>query len=137
MPDHESQPERARLEDPGDSGSDGFTPPEPPGTADAVTQLLDEFTHETQPQPLLDATNLRGQVALVTGGSSGIGRAVALEMAQCGAHVAFCFKELGMMVTVNQRLDFDQIEIIASEFDFEAEREAEYSPESVIAPTAM
>jgi translation initiation factor IF-2 len=45
--------------------------------------------------------------------------------------VAFCFKELGMMVTVNQRLDFDQIEIIASEFDFEAVREAEYSPESV------
>jgi translation initiation factor IF-2 len=45
--------------------------------------------------------------------------------------VSFCFKELGMMVTVNQRLDFDQIEIIASEFDFEAVREAEYSPESV------
>ena len=45
--------------------------------------------------------------------------------------VTFCFKELGMMVTVNQRLDFDQIEIIASEFDFEAEREEEYSPEAV------
>ncbi|HET6921829.1 MAG TPA: translation initiation factor IF-2 N-terminal domain-containing protein, partial [Anaeromyxobacteraceae bacterium] len=26
--------------------------------------------------------------------------------------VSFCFKELGMMVTVNQRLDFDQIELI-------------------------
>ncbi len=46
--------------------------------------------------------------------------------------VTFCFKELGMMVTVNQRLDFDQIEIIASEFDFEAVREEEYSPETVM-----
>ncbi len=45
--------------------------------------------------------------------------------------VTFCFKELGMMVTVNQRLDFDQIEIIASEFDFEAVREEEYSPEAI------
>ena len=42
--------------------------------------------------------------------------------------VGFCFKELRMMVTVNQRLDFDQIEIIASEFDYEAVLEEEYSP---------
>ena len=34
--------------------------------------------------------------------------------------VAFAFKELGLMVTVNQRLDFDQIELIASEFGFQA-----------------
>ena len=29
--------------------------------------------------------------------------------------VTFAFKELGLMVTVNQRLDFDQIELISSE----------------------
>jgi translation initiation factor IF-2 len=40
--------------------------------------------------------------------------------------VSFCFKNLGQMVTVNQRLDFDQIELIASEFDYEAVREEEY-----------
>ncbi|HET9066816.1 MAG TPA: translation initiation factor IF-2 [Gemmatimonadales bacterium] len=40
--------------------------------------------------------------------------------------VAFAFKELGLMVTVNQRLDFDQIELIAGEFEFEALREQEY-----------
>ncbi len=38
--------------------------------------------------------------------------------------VAFAFKELGLMVTVNQRLDFDQIELIASAFGFEAVKEA-------------
>ena len=43
--------------------------------------------------------------------------------------VQFAFKELGLMVTVNQRLDFDQIELIASEFGFEAVKEAEYQAE--------
>ena len=43
--------------------------------------------------------------------------------------VQFAFKELGLMVTVNQRLDFDQIELIASQFGFEALREDEYSAE--------
>ncbi|MEE8135531.1 MAG: translation initiation factor IF-2, partial [Gemmatimonadales bacterium] len=42
--------------------------------------------------------------------------------------VTFCFKELGMMVTVNQRLDFDQIDLIAGEFGFNAVREEEYVP---------
>ena len=41
--------------------------------------------------------------------------------------VAFAFKNLGLMVTINQRLDFDQIELIAGEFGFEAVREQEYS----------
>ena len=42
--------------------------------------------------------------------------------------VSFCFKELGMMVTVNQRLDFDQIDLIAGAFGFNAIREEEYVP---------
>src|SRR2546430_5500596 len=40
--------------------------------------------------------------------------------------VAFTFKELGQMVTINQRLDFDMIELIASAFNFHAVREEEY-----------
>ncbi len=46
--------------------------------------------------------------------------------------VEFAFKELGLMVTVNQRLDFDQIELIASEFGFEAVREQEYQAEVTV-----
>ena len=40
--------------------------------------------------------------------------------------IGFAFKNLGLMVTINQRLDFDQIELIASEFGFQAVREEEY-----------
>ncbi|MGH7524948.1 MAG: translation initiation factor IF-2 [Gemmatimonadales bacterium] len=50
--------------------------------------------------------------------------------------VAFAFKELGLMVTVNQRLDFDQIELIASEFGFQAVKEQEYHAEVEPEPTA-
>jgi translation initiation factor IF-2 len=46
--------------------------------------------------------------------------------------VTFCFKELGLMVTVNQRLDFDQIDLIAGAFGFQAAREEEYVPSDSI-----
>jgi translation initiation factor IF-2 len=45
--------------------------------------------------------------------------------------VGFAFKNLGLMITVNQRLDFDQIELIAGEFGFQAVREDEYQAEDV------
>ncbi len=45
--------------------------------------------------------------------------------------VGFAFKNLGLMITVNQRLDFDQIEIVAGEFGFQAVREDEYQAEDV------
>src|SRR5881296_3664980 len=44
--------------------------------------------------------------------------------------VSFAFKELGQMVTINQRLDFDMIELIASAFGFQAVREEEYVAEA-------
>ncbi len=46
--------------------------------------------------------------------------------------VTFCFKELGLMVTVNQRLDFDQIDLIAGEFGYNAMRDEEYAPAAVL-----
>jgi translation initiation factor IF-2 len=44
--------------------------------------------------------------------------------------VGFAFKNLGLMVTINQRLDFDQIELIAGEFGFQAVREDEYNADT-------
>ena len=71
----------------------------------AVEALLDEVGAETQPQALFDGASLRGQVAIVSGGSSGIGRAVALELARCGCHVAFCFLDTGS----EARLDAQEV----------------------------
>jgi len=43
------------------------------------------------------------------------------------AIIGAAFKNLGLMVTINQRLDFDQIELLLEEFGFTAEREEEYA----------
>ena len=40
--------------------------------------------------------------------------------------IGSAFKSLGLMVTINQRLDFDQIEMLLDEFNFTAVREQEY-----------
>ncbi|MDT8340194.1 MAG: translation initiation factor IF-2 [Longimicrobiales bacterium] len=42
------------------------------------------------------------------------------------AIVGSAFKNLGLMVTINQRLDFDQIELLLDEFGYTAVREEEY-----------
>ena len=65
--------------------------PLPETATDVVEALFDEVTTESQPQPVLHVENLSGKVAIVSGGSSGIGRAVALELALCGTHIAFCY----------------------------------------------
>jgi translation initiation factor IF-2 len=41
--------------------------------------------------------------------------------------VGAAFKNLGLMITINQRLDFDQIELLLDEFNYKAVREEEYT----------
>jgi len=43
--------------------------------------------------------------------------------------IGSAFKNMGMMVTINQRLDFDQIELLCEEFDFTAVLEEDYAAE--------
>jgi SDR family mycofactocin-dependent oxidoreductase len=45
---------------------------------------------QTQGQPARNAKILSGQVAIVTGGARGIGRAIAIRLAKEGANVAIC-----------------------------------------------
>ncbi len=44
--------------------------------------------------------------------------------------IGSAFKNLGLMVTINQRLDFDQIEMLLDEFGYRAVRETEYTSEA-------
>lgn len=72
------------------SGSPG------PQVADqAVEQLLAEVVEETQPQPARLYDELFGTGAIVTGGASGIGRAISLELARHGVHIAFNYFDGG------------------------------------------
>lgn len=64
--------------------------------SDALEQLIEETQiPETQAQRRLLPSGLRGRVAIVTGASSGIGRAIATELAQAGVHIAFNFLDSG------------------------------------------
>ena len=44
--------------------------------------------------------------------------------------IGSAFRNMGLPVTINQRLDFDQIELLLEEFGFRAVREADYLPPS-------
>lgn len=95
MPESLPGAPEARVEEPGSNGGEAVSTAEGSGVDDAVEALLGEVRTQTRPHPLVDVTSVRGRVAVVTGASSGIGRAIALELGRCGAHVAFCFLDDG------------------------------------------
>ena len=60
----------------------------------AVDRLLGEVTEPAE-NPRTSLPALRGRMAVVTGGSSGIGRATVLSLANSGVHVAFNYLRRG------------------------------------------
>lgn len=62
----------------------------------AVEQFLAEVVEtQTEPQPVGLHEDLRGACAVVTGGATGIGRAIVLELARNGVHIAFNYLDDG------------------------------------------
>ena len=61
----------------------------------AVEELLAEVVEHTQPHPAGIFDDLRGACAVVTGGATGIGRAIVLEFARHGTHIAFNYLDDG------------------------------------------
>ena len=61
----------------------------------AVDELLAEVVEQTQPHAAGLPDDLRGACAIVTGGATGIGRAIVLELARQGAHIAFNYLDDG------------------------------------------
>jgi len=88
------RPERARFGSERPGSSPELTSAGGPDVGDALDQLLDQVVHPLM-DPISGPDSLRGKVAVVTGGSTGIGRAVVQELAQIGVNVAFCFLDRG------------------------------------------
>jgi 3-oxoacyl-[acyl-carrier protein] reductase len=89
-----------RRRPPGASGERRPSIPSVPGPGtdveeldgdDPVNALLEEMVEDPEVAPLRAGRSLRGRGVLVTGGATGIGKAIALEFARHGAHVAFNF----------------------------------------------
>jgi NADP-dependent 3-hydroxy acid dehydrogenase YdfG len=59
------------------------------------------MAYDTSPKPLQD---LRGQVALVTGASSGIGQAIAEQLVERGTHVALFARRTSRLRALAERL---------------------------------
>src|SRR5262245_21677342 len=71
-----------------DSRRHGHLPPDKPSSRTTRFDSTDVHNMSLPEGPALSAPTLRGRTAIVTGGASGIGRAIAVLFAKHGARVA-------------------------------------------------
>ena len=65
------------------------------GIDEAVEEMLSRMETDPAPEVEAETESLRGRVAVVTGGSSGIGRSTVVAFAESGVHVAFNYLDTG------------------------------------------
>lgn len=88
----DSHAHRARFRGGSSESHGGVSSSGDSGVGEAVDQLLDEVGQpEAKLDPLWGNESLWGKIAIITGGSTGIGRAVAMELAGSGVDIAFCY----------------------------------------------
>jgi 3-oxoacyl-[acyl-carrier protein] reductase len=75
---------------------------------------------------------LKGKVAVVTGGSDGIGRATALKLAQEGAHVAICARRKEPLDQVAREIGKSGVQVLALEADMSKAADVERFMKAVI-----
>ncbi|MEZ4415635.1 MAG: 3-oxoacyl-ACP reductase FabG [Gemmatimonadota bacterium] len=79
-------PQAAWMPEPGDEAWRGSI------GGEELSSVLEPLT---EPEPLAAHREFRDRVAIISGGSSGIGRAVAVELAARGVHIAFNYLDDG------------------------------------------
>ena len=89
-----------RRDPPQDRKNGESEPPGKPGhpvvdEVEVLEELLAQVVEESQPKPAVWFSDLRGRGAIVTGGATGIGKAVAFELARHGANIAFNYLDDG------------------------------------------
>jgi 3-oxoacyl-[acyl-carrier protein] reductase len=80
---------------------------------------------------MINMFSLNGQIALVTGGSQGIGRATALVLAQCGADVALMARSLDKCEAVADEVRAEGRRALAVKGDMSAAAEIKAAVEKV------
>ncbi|HEX7389326.1 MAG TPA: SDR family NAD(P)-dependent oxidoreductase, partial [Acidiphilium sp.] len=64
---------------------------------------------------------LAGKTAIVTGGASGIGRAIAASLAVAGASVIICGRDAAKLATAAQKIGSDRIFPVTADITREAD----------------